>query len=130
MWKAPNRPNKVISQTFNDGTVAIYSIKDTAQPGYKPKEMAIKETVLRFEERRLGIERFYQGQQNQVEISRVIRAPRHEKVNTQQIAVIKGVQYRINLIQHAPDVYPPCMDLTLAAIQQEYKLEEENADLV
>lgn len=129
MWKAPNRPNKSISQTFNDGVVDIYSVTDTAKPGYKPKETPVKAASLRFEERRLGIERFYQGQQNQVEISRVIRTPRREEINTQQIAVIKGVQYKINMVQHVPDAYPPCMDITLAAIQQKYKLEEEESEM-
>lgn len=129
MWKAPNRPNNRISQTFNDGVLTVYAVSDASQPGYKPKETLAKKVMLHFEERRLGIERYYNGMQNQIEISRVVRVPKYEKVNSQDVAIIDGVQYRIDLVQHVFGIYPPCMDLTLAKIQQEYRLEEEN-DLV
>lgn len=125
MQKAPNRPNNLISQTFNDGVVTVYAVQDTAAAGYKPTETLRKKGVLRFAERRLGIERYYSGRQNQIEISRVIRVQKNEEVNSQDVAIIKGMQYRIHLVQHVFDIYPPCMDLSLSLIQQQYDIEAE-----
>lgn len=126
MWKAPNRPNKAISQTFNDGIVTVYAVSDTAQPGYKPKQELVQKVALRFSERRLGIERYYNGRQNQIDISRVVRTPKYIQVSNQDVAIIQGVQYRIDLVQHTFDVYPPSMDLTLVRIQQEYKIKGDD----
>lgn len=126
MWKAPNRPNNVISQTFNDGIVTVYAVSDTAQPGYKPKQELVQKVALRFSERRLGIERYYKGRQNQIDISRVVRTPRFIQVSNQDVAIIQGVQYRIDLVQHTFDVYPPSMDLTLVKIQQEYEIKGDD----
>ncbi len=124
MWKAPNRPNKQISQTFNDGLISVYAAVDAAEKGEKPKIELIPKITLRYCERRLGIERYYKGRQNQIDISRVVRTQRREEVNNQDIAIISGVQYRIDMVQHVFDVYPECMDITLAKIEQKYKIRE------
>lgn len=119
MWKAPNRPDKWITQSFNDGIVLIYSVKDRAEPGYKPVEELELKARLRYEEQRLGINRLYLSRQNQAEISRVLRIPRIGKVNTQDAAVTEdGKQYRVDTVQSVPDVYPPSLDISLTAVRQ------------
>lgn len=119
MWKAPYRAKGEISQRYNDGIVRIYSVTDTAEPGYAPVETPTEKIKLPYEERRLGITRYFSGAQNQMQIDRVLRVQRAGKVNTQDIAVTEdGQNYRVDLVQSVPDVWPESMDLTLSKIEQ------------
>lgn len=119
MWRAPNRPKAEITQNFNDGVVTIYEQKDEGRPGYQAQIALTKKIQLRFEEQKLGIQRFYSAAQNQQRIERVIRVPRTEKVNAQDVAKTHdGKQYRIELVQLVPEVFPPSVDLTLSRIEQ------------
>lgn len=123
-WKAPNRPNNEISQTYNDGVVKIYAVKDVAEPGYKPDEKLILKNTVRYQERQLGIQRYYAGRQNQVQIERVIRIPRGVAVDTQDVAITEdGHQFRIDMVQAEVDVWPASLDLTLAKIDIAYEVE-------
>ena len=119
MWKAPYRAKGEISQRYNDGVVRIYSVEDTAAPGYAPVETPTLKITLRYEERRLGITRYFSGAQNQLQIDRVLRVQRAGKITSQDIAVTEdGQNYRVNLVQSVPDVWPESMDLTLSKIEQ------------
>ena len=92
----------------------------------KPVEKLNLKVKLRYEEQRLGIQRYYSGRQNQAEIERVIRVPRAGKVSSQDVAITEdGHQYRIDMVQAAVDVYPACVDLTLARIDQNYEVDDE-----
>ena len=123
MWRKPNRPNNEITQSFNDGIVTVYSVKDTANPGYKPKSELAYKVKLCYEERRLGIQRYFSGKQNQIKIERVIRCPATGQVSTQDVAITEdGQQYRVDLIQKADGVYPPSVDITLLHIAQKYEV--------
>lgn len=120
-WNAPYRPKGEITQGYNDGVVTVCAVTDAGPPGGLPVEKLVKKAVLRYEERRLGLQRYYQGKQNQVEVERVLRTPRRKGVSSQDLAVTEdGQQYRIDLVQSAADVYPPSMDLTLVRIAQKY----------
>ena len=119
MWKAPFRPRGEISQRYNDGVVRIYTVTDTASPGYAPEKTLTEKIVLPYEERRLGISRYFYGQQNQMQIDRVLRVQRAGKVTSQDIAVTEdGQQYRVDLVQSVPDVWPESVDLTLSKVEQ------------
>lgn len=120
-WRSPNRPTHEISQSFNDGIISIFTVTDIAQPGRKPRLHLTPVVTLKYEERRLGIQRYYSGQQNQTEVSRVLRVPEppNEITNTMIAATENQKQYRIRLVQNVRDVYPPCYDLTLERITQE-----------
>ena len=101
--------------------VTVYAVTDAGPPGGLPVETPTKKAVLRYEERRLGLQRYYEGKQNQVDVERVLRTPRLKGVSSQDLAVTEdGQQYRIDLVQNANDVYPPSMDLTLTRIVQKY----------
>ncbi len=120
MWKSPNRPNHEITQPFNSGIVTVYSASDSATPGYCPKEKLSFKISLRYEEQRLGVQRYYAGMQNQIQIERVIRVPRAGRITNQDVAVTEdGRRYRIDLIQSVVDTWPPCIDLALTKIEQE-----------
>lgn len=123
MWKAPNRPNNQITQSFNDGLVFIYSVKNIAVPGYKPKDGLVKKIELRYEEQKLGINRLYLSRQNQAEIERVLRVPKMGDITTQDAAITEeGQQYKIDTIQTVPGVWPPCFDIALTAIKQKFEV--------
>lgn len=124
-WKAPFRPrtDNGVTQNFGDGVVKIYTVTNSAQPGYQPVPALTLKCVLRYEEQRLGIQRYYTGQQNQIQIERVIRTLRYGDVTNQDIAVTEsGKQYGIDLVQTVTDVYPASQDITLAKIEQQYEV--------
>lgn len=122
MRRKPNRPKRDITQPFNDGVVTICNVTDVAKPGYAPVEKLEEKIKLRYEEQRLGINRLYQSRQAQVEISRVIRVPKARDISAQDVAVLGGKQYRIDTVQKVMDAYPPCVDLALVKIEQEYEV--------
>ena len=123
MRQKPYRPSNDISQPFNDGIVTVYAVKDTAEPGFKPKPGLEKRIVLCYEERRLGIQRFFSGLQNQIKVERVLCCPATGRVSTQDVAITEdGQQYRIDLIQKVDGVYPPSVDITLIHIEQKYEV--------
>ena len=119
--KAPFRPrtDNGITQNFNDGKITIYNAKDNAQPGYYPKISLSPKVKLSYQERSLGIQRYYAAAQNQIEVKRVVRVPKHPDVTNQDVSQTEdGTYYRIDHVQNVVDVYPPCMDLTLAKYTQ------------
>lgn len=126
-FEAPYRPkstNDRVSQPFSDGLVRIYDVADVAAPGLKPQEGLELALTLRYAERKLGINRYYAAKQNQVEVERVLRVPRVQGLNTQQVAITEdGRQYRIDMVQLAADVLPLSVDITLVAIKQDYAAE-------
>lgn len=122
-WKAPHRPDNEITQELNSGVVYIYSVEDSAQPGYQPKPALKLKLILRYEEQRLGINRLYLSRQNQAEIEKVIRVPRQDSISNQDVAILEsGSQYSIDYTQTVQDVYPPCLDLSLVKVEQNYEV--------
>ena len=127
MRKLPFRPDdRQITQPYRDGVVRIYTITDTAQPGYQPKPTPTLVETLFYAERRVGLQRYYSGKQAQVQVERVIRTQTRPSVNPQCIAVTEdGEQYGIDLVQQVTDAYPASMDLTLTKIEQKYEVSDE-----
>ena len=120
MWQAPKRPNYLITQPLNDGTVQICDVVNVAEPGYKPVEKLQPKIALRYENQRVGIQRFYSGMQNQIQVDKVLRVQKALVITTQDVAVTEdGAEYRIRQVQDVMDVYPKCLDLTLSRIDQE-----------
>ena len=119
-WTAPYRPSNEVTQSYNDGVVTVYAVTDSAQPGYQPVEQLTEKIKLRYEEQRLGLQRYYDAMQNQIQVERVIRVPRAGQVTSQDVAETEdGRRYRIDLVQTVDGVWPPSQDLTLAKYQQE-----------
>lgn len=119
MWKAPNRPKHQISQSYNDGIVNIFRAADRAQPGYQPVAELTPKISLRYEERRVGIQRDYLARQNMIRIERVIRVQNTGNINNQDVAITEdGRRYRIDLVQTADGIFPPSVDLSLVRIDE------------
>lgn len=122
MRKAPFRATNEISQQYNDGVVKIYAVTDSSQPGYQPKEELTLKYSLAFEERALGINRLYLSRQNHAEIKRVIRVQR-VNISSQDLAITHdGKQYRVDTVQAVLGVYPPSLDLSLVAVEQNFEV--------
>lgn len=118
-WKRPQRPNLKISQCYNDGIANIFTVSDGAAPGYQPIERLTPKISLRYEERKLGLQRYFEAYQNQIRVERVIRVPHAGGVTSQDVVIDeKGREYRVELVQLVPDVYPLSDDLTLVAFKQ------------
>lgn len=117
--KLPFRPGNEVTQTFNDGLVTVYRLTDEAKPGYMPKPKPVKVALLRYEERRLGLTRYYSAKQNNVQVERVVRVPKGAPIAAQDIAVTEdGQEYAVGLVQTVDGVWPDSLDLTLAKISQ------------
>lgn len=128
MRQTPFRAGNEISQSFNSGVVSIYRLIDVGEPGYAPVPRLDLRVRLHYEERKLGLIRYFSASQNQVKVEKVLRVPRRAEISPQDVAVTQdGRQYRIELIQMAESVYPPSLDLTLGTIEQVYELPEEGS---
>ncbi len=123
MWRKPNRPSHEVTQSFNDGIVRIYGVEDISIPGYAPKPQLQEKAMLRYEEQRTGINRYYAAKQANIEITRVLRCPRIDSIATQDVVETEdGRQYRIEQIQMVQGVYPASMDLSLSKVVQDYEM--------
>jgi hypothetical protein len=112
------------TQTYNDGIVKIYSVGNIAAPGNMPKDgLTLKISPLRYEERIVGMGRYWTAMQVQAQIDRIIRVPRIESISSQDVAIpIDGKQYQIKQVQYVPDIEPPSMDLSLERLEAAYDI--------
>lgn len=121
--KEPYRPrtdSKRPAEVYNDGVVQIYAVTDGAQAGLLPRPVPSLRETLHYQERRLGVQRYYAAAQNNIKIERVIRVPRPAaEITSQDVAITEdGRRYRIDLVQTAKDCWPQSLDLTLTAYRQ------------
>jgi len=111
------------TQSYNDGVVVVYAVENIAQPGSMPADKITQKESLRYDERTVGLNRFYAAMQNNVNIKYVLRCPRIRSVSTLDVAVPNdGKQYKIVQIQYPQDVEPPSMDLTLEELTPVYDI--------
>ena len=136
MWQRPQRPNHAVTQPFNSGMVSVWRVTDGAAAGAKPAPELHRKAVLPYDERRMGIGRYYDALQALSRADRVIRVQDpgetgedgdtvRAPINSQDVAVTEdGRQYAIELVQTVPDVWPKSLDLTLRAVLPVYELPE------
>lgn len=113
-----------LTQTFNDGILTVYSVGNIASAGNKPKNgLTAKINNLRYEERVVGMSRYYLAAQAQVKVNHMLRVPRINSVSTQDIVIpTDGKQYKIVQIQYIQGVEPACMDLSLERVTADYDI--------
>lgn len=117
--KLPFRSDNLISQPLNDGIVQICRVVDVSEPGYRPVEKLEPIVTLRYENQRVGIQRYFSGMQNQIQVDKVIRVQKALEITNQNVAVTEdGAEYRIDLVQDVTGIFPRCVDLTLTRIEQ------------
>ena len=111
------------TQSYNDGVVVVYSVENIAEPGSMPVDKITLKESLRYDERTVGLNRFYAAMQNNVNIKYVLRCPRIRSISTLDVAVTNdGKQYKIVQIQYPQDVEPLSMDLTLEELTPVYDI--------
>lgn len=121
-WRAPYRSTDRVSQSYNDGLCSVYAVTDDAQPGRKPVRKPTLKVTLCFEERRVGVTRFYESAQAQARVERVLRVPRSDTpIRVQDLVTVTGsdLVYRVEQAQSVPDVYPASLDLALSCVDQD-----------
>ena len=112
---------KTLTQTFNDGTVDVYSVGNIAEAGNMPKDgLTIKVSNLRYEERIVGMGRYWTAKQEHAQIEQLIRTQRINSVTVHDIAILNGEQYDIVQVQYPKDIEPPSMDLSLERLEVAY----------
>lgn len=123
--KKPYRAKGEVSQSFNDGVLVVHAVTDDAQDGRRPVARLQPVVSLRFSNRRLGIERYYAGMQNQIKVERVVRVQRRAEINSQRVVILSdspGTAYRIDLVQEVFNAWPDCYDLTLVKFEQRFEV--------
>lgn len=126
MRQNPFRPSNEISQSFNSGVCTVYSQRNTAKAGYRPVPELDPKAFLRFEEQRLGLNRYSEFKQRDIEVERVIRVPQGPaaQIPTPKDVVSSDgkVFYTVELVQTVPGIWPPSLDLTLTRFVQKEKV--------
>lgn len=118
------RGDRMKTQTFNDGVANIYSVSNIAEPGNKPKDkLTLKVQNLHYEERIVGMGRFWKAMQNHTKINRLLRMPRLENVSSQDFVIpTDGKQYKVVQVQYPEVVFPPVMDVSLERLEAVYEV--------
>jgi hypothetical protein len=116
---------KTLSQPFNDGVLTVYTVGNIAAPGNMPKDgLAPKfSSKIPYEERTVGVTRFYAAKQEQSTVNQVLRIPRINGMSqADKVVPIDGEQYDIVQIQFINDIEPPSMDLSLQLRSVKYDI--------
>ncbi len=110
------------TQTYNSGALSVYRVENAAEGGKMPKDkLTVKLPLLRYEERTVGMARYWAGMQNTAQITRMLRVPKHTGVSPQDVVITDdGKQYKIEQIQYIEDVTPKSMDLSLERVTKNY----------
>lgn len=114
---------KQVTQTLNDGVLSIYSLENIAEKGNKPIEsLKEKEKGMRYEERTVGMARYWTAFQYQTKIQRILRVQRRDTIQPLNVVVPNdGEQYKIVQVQYPKDS-PSCMDLSLERLEARYDI--------
>ena len=116
----PTTPLQV--QTFNDGIANIKMVKNIASVGRLPVLDSDPKAILPYEERTVGMSRFWTASQDNTKIERMLRFPRLDTVVRNDVVIpTDGKPYNIVQVQYPPDISPPSMDLSLERIEVAYE---------
>lgn len=107
----PMQKNAVTCERFNDGIVNICEIDDDGNAG-RCKEK------LRFSEKTVGYNRFYEAMTAKVQIDKLIRVPFQRWLTTEYVAVIGSDVYEIHQVQTIADSFPKSTALSLHYTRQ------------
>lgn len=113
-------------QTFNDGTLTVYAVENAGLPGNMKKGRLVKKAgPLRYEERTVGVSRFYTALQNRERIDLVLRVPHQDGIGALDVCIPRdGKQYQIVQCQHPQGAAPCVDDLALERVGVDYELAE------
>lgn len=102
-------------QPLNSGVMTIYGTYDISEPGEHPEMgLYVLYENIRYHERTVGINRFWTGLSQDQKITKLLRVPKFEKVQSGDVVVLRDNQYVIKQIQHIEETQ--FMDLSLELI--------------
>lgn len=103
---------------FNDGIVEIYRVDNGAKNGDRNVDVLKFRDRIRFKSHTVGIKRFYEAMQFEINITKAIIIPEPvKKISTQDIAMIDGKRYKIEQIQERRETFPPSLLLSLSYVE-------------
>lgn len=108
------------------GRLTLYRLHDTAPKGMMPHEQLVQLSEEYYEERTVGVTRYYAAQGANNRVDALVRIWRLDTVQTNDYAVLEdGNQYRIDFIQHTLDEDGLAVsDLTLVRLEDFYDIAE------
>lgn len=98
-------------ERFNDGICTIHLIDEDGN-ATEAKEN------LRFQERTVGVKRYYEAMTAKVTVDRLVRVPQRPWLTTEYLVVIDGAVYEIRQVQSIGDTMPKTNDLSLHLARQ------------
>ena len=109
-----------------EGHLTIYSLTNTAQPGFMPCEQLVEFCEEFYGERTVGVTRRYAALGADRQIDMLVRIWRNDGVKCGMYAVPDdGEQYRIDFVQHTTDEDGlKVSDLTLVRLEDRYDVAE------
>lgn len=107
-------------ETFNDGIIKIYEIKDVSLPGDRPCMRPVLYREHSFEYRTIGVKRNYEAMQASVRLDEMVKIHLDRGTSPQQIAVIDGIQYNVVQTQHRTNTLPPTSLVSLQRREEYY----------
>ena len=109
----------------NDGVSTVYRVIDAGLPGEMPKKAVEEKYHLRYEERVVGMNRYWVAKLASATIHMIVRCHRLDDVTTHDVVSLRdGKQYDIKQIQYPPDIHPRMMDLSLERRADKYDVAE------
>lgn len=100
-----------IFETFNDGVCNFHLIDEDGNAGRKKE-------CLRYQERTVGVKRYYEAMTAKVKVDCLIRIPFRPWLTTEYLAVIQGQVYEIIQVQDISDTRPKTNDVSLHLARQ------------
>lgn len=73
---------------------------------------------LRYQDRTVGVKRYYEAMTAKVQVDRLIRVPYRPWLTSEYLAVIEGEVYEIGQVQKIFDSMPKCSDISLHLTRQ------------
>ena len=113
--------------TFDDGILKIYTTKDIAESGMKPKIGLVYKESYYFGFETIGYARYYTALQAKSQISNLVHIWQDRSILPEQICVLEdNLQYKIMLAQHAKnDEGLDITRLTLERLDEDYEYAED-----
>lgn len=93
-------------QTFNDGICTIATIINA-------NGLKIKQAGIRYDNRTVGLERFYKAAEYQQRCDKVIRIPLIVEPQATDIVIMNGDQYNVIQVQMIKDAKPQAWQLSI-----------------
>lgn len=105
-----------------EGLLTIYNLQNTAAKGLMPAEKLVKLCDEYYEERTVGVTRYYAAAGADKRIDIIVRIWRNPMVKPMQFVILEdGCQYRIDFMQNLlDDDGLKVSDLTLVRLEHNY----------